>query len=89
MINVQNLSKSYNGTTVLKIDTLEIPKGQSFGLVGNNGAGKPLLQLDIGFDPAIDRAHYQQRCPGEYQRKLETFYGFFSRRKFLDWLSHA
>jgi ABC-2 type transport system ATP-binding protein len=40
MINVQNLSKSYNGTTVLKIDTLEIPKGQSFGLVGNNGAGK-------------------------------------------------
>ena len=40
MIQVQNLSKSYNGTTVLKIDTLEIPKGQSFGLVGNNGAGK-------------------------------------------------
>jgi ABC-2 type transport system ATP-binding protein len=40
MINVQNLSKSYNGTTVLKMDHLEIPKGQSFGLVGNNGAGK-------------------------------------------------
>jgi ABC-2 type transport system ATP-binding protein len=40
MINVHNLSKLYNGTTVLKIDELEIPKGQSFGLVGNNGAGK-------------------------------------------------
>ncbi|WP_338406950.1 ABC transporter ATP-binding protein [uncultured Flavobacterium sp.] len=40
MIQVQNLSKTYNGTTVLKIDNLEIPKGQSFGLVGNNGAGK-------------------------------------------------
>lgn len=40
MIQVKNLSKSYNGTTVLKLDHLEIKKGESFGLVGNNGAGK-------------------------------------------------
>ncbi|GLB48119.1 ABC transporter ATP-binding protein [Neptunitalea lumnitzerae] len=43
MISIQNLSKTYNGTTVLNIDTIEIPKGQSFGLVGNNGAGKTTL----------------------------------------------
>lgn len=50
MIQVQNLSKTYNGTTVLKIDSLEISKGQSFGLVGNNGAGKTTffsLLLDL------------------------------------------
>src|SRR5690606_24556329 len=50
MIQVNNLSKSYNGTTVLKLDHLEIKKGESFGLVGNNGAGKTTffsLLLDL------------------------------------------
>ncbi|KVV13445.1 ABC transporter ATP-binding protein [Flavobacterium sp. TAB 87] len=50
MIQVTNLSKKYNETTVLKIENLVIPKGQSFGLVGNNGAGKTTffsLLLDL------------------------------------------
>ena len=50
MIQANNLSKTYNGTTVLKIDNLEIKKGESFGLVGNNGAGKTTffsLLLDL------------------------------------------
>lgn len=50
MITTSNLSKTYNDITVLNIDALEIPKGQSFGLVGNNGAGKTTyfsLLLDL------------------------------------------
>ena len=50
MIQVQNLRKAYNGVTVLHIDHLEIRQGESFGLVGNNGAGKTTffsLLLDL------------------------------------------
>ena len=50
MINATDLSKKYGKKTVLNIPSLEIPKGQSFGLVGNNGAGKTTyfnLVLDL------------------------------------------
>ena len=50
MIITSNLSKKYNDSTVLNIEQLDIPKGQSFGLVGNNGAGKTTyfsLLLDL------------------------------------------
>ena len=43
MIEIKNITKTYNKETVLKIDSLEINSGQTFGLVGNNGAGKTTL----------------------------------------------
>lgn len=50
MITANNLRKIYNGIAVLDIPTLNIPLGESFGLVGNNGAGKTTffsLLLDL------------------------------------------
>ncbi len=50
MVVVNNLVKSYGEQTVLDIPSLEIKKGQSIGLVGNNGAGKTTffsLLLDL------------------------------------------
>ncbi|MEM9680958.1 MAG: ATP-binding cassette domain-containing protein, partial [Bacteroidota bacterium] len=50
MIHSKDISKTYSSNTVLKIDELKIPRGQSFGLVGNNGAGKTTffsLLLDL------------------------------------------
>ncbi|MFZ9004497.1 MAG: ABC transporter ATP-binding protein [Robiginitalea sp.] len=50
MIKTTELTKKYGAQTVLDLPDLEIPKGQSFGLVGNNGAGKTTffsLMLDL------------------------------------------
>ena len=57
MIEVKNLTKIYGSDTVLNIPELLIGKGESFGLVGNNGAGKTtffrlildLLRANSGF----------------------------------------
>ncbi|MFV9549525.1 ABC transporter ATP-binding protein [Algibacter sp. PT7-4] len=62
MITTSNLSKTYSGNQVLSIESLEIPTGQSFGLVGNNGAGKTtyfsllldLIQPTTGFIQSND-----------------------------------
>lgn len=43
MIQISQLRKQYKDAVVLDVDSLEIAKGECFGLVGNNGAGKTTL----------------------------------------------
>ncbi|MBP6978562.1 MAG: ABC transporter ATP-binding protein [Bacteroidales bacterium] len=50
MIVVRELTKNYSGEKVLDIPSLTIARGESFGIVGNNGAGKTTffrLVLDL------------------------------------------
>mgnify|MGYP003405381180 CR=1 FL=1 len=56
MIQISNLTKIYDGVTVLNVDSLTIPQGESFGLVGNNGAGKTtLFRLILDLIPSKTR----------------------------------
>ena len=43
MIQIKNVKKSFNKTEVLKDITLEIEKGDIFGIIGQSGAGKTTL----------------------------------------------
>lgn len=71
MIQVSQLKKQYKEAIVLDVESLEIPKGECFGLVGNNGAGKTTL-FRIILD--LVRATFGQvKINGEEVTKTETW----------------
>ena len=80
MIQISNLKKAYNGVTVLNIPALNIPRGESFGLVGNNGAGKTTffrLILDL-----IDANDGEVQIDGQKVARNESWKPFTG--SFLD-----
>ena len=40
MIQIENFTKTYNGTPAVSDLTLSLNDGEVFGLIGHNGAGK-------------------------------------------------
>ena len=84
MIQTENISKRYGKAEVLNIEALEIPKGQSFGLVGNNGAGKTTyfnLLLDL-IRPTTGRITNNDVVVNESE-DWKTFTGSFIDESFL------
>jgi len=55
MIELKGLTKKYKEHVALDVPMLKIEKGQSFGLVGNNGAGKTtMFRLILDLIPATE-----------------------------------
>lgn len=84
MIEVKDISKTYNGTKVVDIPNMTIRDGECLGLVGNNGAGKTTffrLVLDL-----IEATTGEITIDGEKAARNDawkTFVGSFLDESFL------
>ena len=84
MIQTTQLSKKYGKTEVLNIDSLEIPTGQSFGLVGNNGAGKTTyFNILLDLVRPTTGAIISHDIPVNKSEEWKTFTGSFIDESFL------
>jgi ABC-2 type transport system ATP-binding protein len=97
MIHSKNITKKYGTTQVLNIEELEIPKGQSFGLVGNNGAGKttffnilldlirPTTGQVINHEVAVNKSEAWKSFTGSFID--ETFLiGYLTPEEYFDFI---
>lgn len=84
MIQLTNLSKKYNDNIVLDIDSLTISDGESFGLVGNNGAGKTtMFRLILDLIEATTGKVTIDGQPVARRDEWKTFVGSFLDEGFL------
>lgn len=83
-LRIENLKKTYNDTTVLDIDSLNIHEGELVGLVGNNGAGKTtLLRLILDLIEANDGCVWSNDLPVNESEAWKSYTGSFIDGKFL------
>lgn len=84
MVSISKLTKLYGKAKAVEINQLEIPAGQSFGLVGNNGAGKTtLFRLILDLIKATDGDVLIKDTPVALRDEWKAFTGSFLDESFL------
>jgi len=84
MITLKNIVKKYGSTIVLDVEELQINKGEIFGLVGNNGAGKTTM-----FSALLDLVRLSEgviennQIPVNESEEWKTFTSAYLDEKFL------
>jgi ABC-2 type transport system ATP-binding protein len=84
------LTKKYNGKTVLSSLSLEVPQGEVFGLLGHNGAGKTTTVsiLTTLLDPSSGRAEVNGHDIAKDDMKVRKSVGYLPENvEFYDALS--
>lgn len=81
-IQCQGLAKSFGGTTALADITLDCPKGELFGLVGPDGAGKTTLMRILSgvMDPSGGEAQVAGCHVTKNSEELRRRIGYMSQR---------
>ena len=89
MINVQGIKKAYNNVMALDIANLEIAAGESFGLIGNNGAGKTtFFRLILDLLAATEGEITSKQLPVSRNESWKEYTGSYLDEGFLiDYLS--
>ena len=89
MIRIRDLKKIYGRTTALSIPQLEIGRGEIFGLVGNNGAGKTtMFRLILDLTGATEGEVWIKSMPVKKQEDWKMITGSYLDEGFLiDYLS--
>ena len=100
MISLQQVQKKFGARTVLDHLSLTVPRGEVFGLLGHNGAGKSTaigLMLGqvwptrgevqvCGYDVTTQRARALRKVGAIFE--TPAFYDYLSGRRNLEILSH-
>jgi ABC-2 type transport system ATP-binding protein len=100
MISLRNVQKKFGGQRVVEDFNLEVKRGEIFGLLGHNGAGKSTAigmmlgqvwptdgEIRIcGFDVTVQRQHALKKVGAIFESPV--FYDYLSGWRNLEILSH-